>query len=91
MKTYNNLYPRIYDLDNLKLAYRKAKKGALLTYPAFLLQKPISSIIDEYSIENVSEILRKAFLHGCSMGFADTERIEDIVDYLSKPDEILNR
>jgi retron-type reverse transcriptase len=27
MKTHNNLYHKIYDLDNLQLAYRKAKKG----------------------------------------------------------------
>ena len=27
MKTYNNLYPKIYDFNNLKLAYKKARKG----------------------------------------------------------------
>jgi len=27
MKTYKNLYPKIYDLKNLILAYKKARKG----------------------------------------------------------------
>ena len=27
MKTYRNLYPRIYDFENLYLAYRRARKG----------------------------------------------------------------
>ncbi len=27
MKTYKNLYPRIYDFENLYLAYRKARRG----------------------------------------------------------------
>ncbi|MCD6476651.1 MAG: hypothetical protein J7K26_00595, partial [Candidatus Aenigmarchaeota archaeon] len=27
MKTYKHLYPKIYDLDNLKLAWKKTRKG----------------------------------------------------------------
>ncbi|MEK6862786.1 MAG: reverse transcriptase domain-containing protein [Nanoarchaeota archaeon] len=27
MQTYNNLYPKIYSYNNLKLAYKKARKG----------------------------------------------------------------
>ena len=27
MKTYNNLYQKIYDLKNIILAYKKARKG----------------------------------------------------------------
>jgi len=27
MKTYRNLYPQVWDFENLYLAYRKARKG----------------------------------------------------------------
>ena len=27
MKTYKNLYPQVYDFENLYLAWRKARKG----------------------------------------------------------------
>ena len=27
MQTYNNIYYKIYSLENLKLAYKKARKG----------------------------------------------------------------
>ena len=27
MKTYRNLYPQVYDFENLYWAYRKARKG----------------------------------------------------------------
>lgn len=27
MKRYGNLYPKIYDMDNLTLAHKNAKKG----------------------------------------------------------------
>jgi len=30
MKTYNNLYPRVISLDNLNIAYKKARKGKTL-------------------------------------------------------------
>ena len=32
MKRFGNLYHRIYDIDNLYLAYSKAKKGKGKTY-----------------------------------------------------------
>ena len=34
MKTYRNLYPQIWDFENLYLAYRKARKGKRGKEPA---------------------------------------------------------
>ncbi len=41
MKTYNNFYSKIYDLDNLKMAYRKARKGKTKKYYVIEFEKDI--------------------------------------------------
>jgi hypothetical protein len=34
VKTYRNLYPRVYAWENLELAYRKARRGKRAKRPA---------------------------------------------------------
>ncbi len=41
MKTYNNLYPKIYDIHNLLLAWRKARKGKTKKYYVIEFEKDI--------------------------------------------------
>ena len=39
MKTYRNLYPQVYDFENLYLAYRKARKGKRSKAPAAAFER----------------------------------------------------
>lgn len=43
MKRFGNLYHRIYDIDNLYLAYSKAKKGKGKTYGVIQFEKDLDN------------------------------------------------
>ena len=45
MKRFGNLYHRIYDIDNLYLAYSKAKKGKGKTYGVIQFEKDLDNNI----------------------------------------------
>jgi len=45
MKTYNNIYHKIYDLGNLQLAYKKAKKGKSKKYYVISFEKDLKNNI----------------------------------------------
>jgi RNA-directed DNA polymerase len=51
LKTYRHLYPRVWDWDNLYLAYRKARKGKRGKRPAaefeFCLEDNLVALQDE--------------------------------------------
>jgi len=65
MKTYRNLYPKIYDLENLYLAYRKARCGKRGKSPAADFE-----LIQDEELERLENELREMrYAHGAYHSF----------------------
>jgi hypothetical protein len=58
MKSYRNMYPKLYDWDNLFLAYRKARKGKRGRPPAATFEFNLESNLVELQRELVEKTYR---------------------------------
>jgi len=56
MKTYNNLYPEIYSIKNLVLAWKRARKGKTLEKHG-LNKEMISLLLKQRKVEEFRELL----------------------------------
>ena len=52
MKTYKNLYPQIYDFENLYLAYRKARRGKRQREQVYRFEFDLEGNLLEVNIRN---------------------------------------
>ena len=58
MKRYKDLYPKVYDIDNLRLAYYKARKGKGNRYGVKLFEKDVEGNLLQLQRELMSKTYR---------------------------------
>ena len=88
MKRYGNLFHKIYDLENIKLAHKNARKGKTF----YREVKMVDENIDKYSLEIQSMLMNKTFTNSEYTVFEkkDKGKLREIYKLPYFPDRIIH-